>query len=70
MIFLTALTLCEVKSPEKRRSKKLIGTLGLGEPSDILAIADGMRWYGYVLKGSDDERKRTLDFEVVRRRRE
>ena len=40
------------------------------ETLDKLAKANGMRWYGQVLRRDSDEvLRRALDFEVVRRRK-
>ena len=62
--------MCGVKLTENKSSEELMELLGLEETLDRLAKANGMRWYGHVLRrDSDDVLKRTLGFEVVGRRR-
>ena len=43
-------TMCGVKLVEKRNAEELINMLGLKEAVDKLARANGMRWYGHVLR--------------------
>ena len=43
-------TMCNVKLEDKRNTAKLINMLELKEAADKLARANGVRWYGHVLK--------------------
>ena len=42
--------MCCVKLVDKRNTAELINMLGLKEPADKLARANGVRWYGHVLR--------------------
>ena len=54
----------------EKRSQELMSLLGLEGTLDRLARASGVRWYGHVSrKGGDDVLRKSLDFEVVARRR-
>ena len=58
--------MCRVKIIEKRRSQELMSLLGLKDTLDRLARVSGVRWYGHVLRGdNDDVLRRVLDFEVA-----
>ena len=42
--------MCSVKLVDQRNTEKLMDMLGLKEALDKLARANGMRWYGHVLR--------------------
>ena len=42
--------MCSVKLVDKRNTKQLINMLGLKGAADKLARANGMRWYGHILR--------------------
>ena len=63
--------MCGVKLRDRRNTEDLREMLGLEESVEQLARANGVRWYGHVLR-KDDEHvlRKALEFEVdVRRRR-
>ena len=63
--------MCGVKLKDRESSEELMNRLGLKERVEHLAKANGVRWYGHVLrKEKDDILRRALAFEVdgVRRR--
>ena len=45
--------MCGVKLMEKRKTEELMTMLGLKETVDQLANANGVRWYGDVLRKDD-----------------
>ena len=47
--------MCSVKLVDKRNTVELMNMLGLKEAADKLAMANGMRWYGYVLRRRDED---------------
>ena len=54
---------------EKRRSQELTSLLGLKDTLDGPTRANGVRWYGHVLRRDDGiALRRALDFEVARKR--
>ena len=42
--------MCGVKLMDKRHTKELMDMLGLKKAPDMLARANGVRWYGHVLR--------------------
>ena len=42
--------MCNVKLVDKRNTEELMDMLRLKEATDKLASANGMRWYGHVLR--------------------
>lgn len=59
--------MCGVKLFDKRRTKDLIGMLGLKELMEWLARVNGVRWYGYVLRKDEEHILRgVIIFEVNR----
>ena len=65
-----ARAMCGVKLMEKKRSEDLMAMLGIEETMDQLAKANGVRWYGHVLRRDDGHYlRRALEFEVIGRRR-
>ena len=53
-----------------QRSAVLMFMLGFSETIDQLAMANSVRWYGYVLRGDDGHvLRRALDFEVEGQRK-
>ena len=58
------------KLRDRKESEELMDRLGLKETADRLAKANGVRWYGHVLrKEKDDALRRALAFEVEGSRR-
>ena len=47
--------MCHVKLVDKRNTEKLMSVLGLKEAADKLARANGMRWYGPVLRRPEED---------------
>ena len=57
--------MCGVKLMDKKKTKDLMNMLGLEETVDQLAKANGVRWYGHVLRRDDDDiLRKALEFEV------
>ena len=62
--------MCGVKLMNRKRTEDLMQMLGLEEAVDRLAKANGIRWYGHVLKRDDGHvLRRALEFEVGGTRR-
>ena len=62
--------MCGVKPVEKRNTAELMDMLGLRETIDGLAKANGVRWYGHVLRREEDNvLKKALRFTVEGQRR-
>ena len=62
--------MCGVKLMDKKNTEELMGMLGLKETVDKLAKANGVRWYGHVLRRQDDDiLRKALEFSVEGRRR-
>ena len=47
--------MCGMKLADKKNTKELMDMLGLGETVDKLAKANGVRWYGHVLRREEDD---------------
>ena len=47
--------MCGVKLMEKKNTKELMDMLGLSETMEKLAKANGVRWYGHVLRRDEDD---------------
>ena len=47
--------MCGVKLVNKRNTVELMDMLGLKEAADKLVIANGIRWYGHVLRRPDED---------------
>ena len=47
--------LCGVKLMDKRNTEKLMDMLGLKEAADKLVRANGVRWYGHVLRRPEED---------------
>ena len=57
--------MCGVKLMDRRNTEQLMDMLGLDETLDGLAKANGMRWYGHILRREDDDvLRKALDFRV------
>ena len=57
--------MCGVKLSDRRNSATLMGLLGLKETADKLAKANGVRWYGHVLRREDNDiLQKALTYEV------
>ena len=57
--------MCGVKLMDKKKTDVMMCMLGLNESIDKLAKANGVRWFGHVLRRpNDDILQRTLRFEV------
>ena len=46
--------MCDVKLVDKRNTDKLMDMLGLKEAADKLTRANGIRWYGHVLRQPEE----------------
>ena len=63
-------TMCGVKLMEKRKTEDLMDLLGLKETIEGLARANGVRWYGHVLRREEGNAlRRALDFNMDGRRK-
>ena len=61
-------TMCGAKLMERRRTKDLMEMLGLKETVVQMAKANGVRWYGHVLRRDDGHvLRKALEFEVKQR---
>ena len=59
-----------VQLEDKKRSTDLMLMLGLDETIDQLAMANGVRWYGHVLRREDGHVLiSALDFEIDGKRK-
>ena len=57
--------MCSQKVVDKKTTEEQMDKLGLKETIDRLATANGVRWYGHVLRRDDDSVLRAaLSFEV------
>ena len=55
---------------DRKTTEEQMGMLGLKETIDWLATANGVRWYGHVLRRDDDSVLRiALDLEVSGKRK-
>ena len=50
-------TMCEVKLVDRKNMEELMQMLGLKETLDRMAKANGVRWYGDVIRRLDDTEK-------------
>ena len=61
---------CGQKVDDRKTNEEQIGMLGLRESIVRLATANGVRWYGHVLRRDDDSVLRVaLDLEVSSKRK-
>ena len=62
--------MCSQKIVDRKTTEEQMDMLGLKENIDRLATANGVRWYGHVLKRDDDSvLVVALDLEVSRNRK-
>ena len=62
--------MCGAKLMERRRTEDLMEMLGLKETVVQMAKANGVRWYGHVLRRDDDHvLRKALEFEVKGKRK-
>ena len=62
--------MCGQKVVDRKTTEKEMGMLALKETMDRLARANGVRWYGHVLRRDDDSVLRVaLDLEVSDKRK-
>ena len=47
-------SMCEVKLVDGKKMEELMEMLGLKETLDGMAKANGVRWYGHVIRRKDD----------------
>ena len=61
---------CGVKLRDRRSTEDLREMLGLEEPLELRARANGVRWYGHVLR-KDDEHvlRKAMEFELDAKRK-
>ena len=65
-----ARAMCGAKLVEKKRTEDLIEMLGLKETVVQIAKANGVRWYGHVLRRDDGHvLNKALEFEVKGKRK-
>ena len=58
--------MCGAKLMEKKRTEDLMEMLGLKETAVQIAKANGVRWYGHVLRRDDGHvLRKALEFEAV-----
>ena len=66
----TERAMCSAKVMEKKRTEDLMEMLGLKETVVQMAKANGLRWYGHVLRKDDGYvLRKALEFEVKGKRR-
>ena len=46
-------SMCKVKSVDRKKMEDLMDMLGLKETLDRMAKANGVRWYGHVIRRDD-----------------
>ena len=62
--------MCGAKLTEKKRTEDLVEMLGLKETAVQMAKANGVRWYGHVLRRDDGHvLRKALEFEVRGKRK-
>ena len=62
--------MCGAKLMEKKRTEDLMELLGLKETDVQMAKANGLSWYGHVLRGDDGHvLRKALEFEVRGKRK-
>ena len=58
-------SMCGVKLVDRKNTEELIKMLGLKETLDKMAKANGVRWYGHVVRRDDESiLKKAMMFEV------
>ena len=63
-------SMCGVKLVDRRKMEELMEMLGLKEVLDRMAKANGVRWYGHVIRRDDDNiPKKVMMIEVNRKRK-
>ena len=63
-------SVCGVKLVDKKKMEDLMEILGLKETLDRMAKANGVRWYGHVIRRDDDNiLKKAMTMEVNRKRK-
>ena len=66
----TERAMCGAKLIEKKRTEDLMDMLGLKETAVQMAKANGVRWYGHVLRRDDGHvLRKALEFEVKGKRK-
>ena len=62
--------MCGAKLMEKKRTEDLMEMLGLKETAVQMAKANGVRWYGHVLRRDEGHvLRKALEFEVKGKRK-
>ena len=62
--------MCGVKLVDRKNMKELTEMLGLKETLDRMAKANGVRWYGHVIRRDDDNiLKKAIMFKVNKQRK-
>ena len=58
-------SMCGIKLVDRKNTEELMKMLGLKETLDKMATANGVRWYGHVVRRDDDSiLKKAMMFEV------
>ena len=47
-------SMCGIKLADRKNMEELMEMLGLKKTLDRMAKANGVRWYGHVIRGDDD----------------
>jgi len=62
--------MCGVKLIERKNTREMIKKLGLSGAIEAVAKANGMRWYGHVLRRAEDNAlRKALEFKVEGKRK-
>ena len=62
--------MCGVKMMDRKNTDELMDMLGLHETMDKMAKANGVRWYGHILRREDgDVLQNSLKFKVDEQKR-
>ena len=64
-------SMCEVKLVPRNNMEELMEMLGFRQTLDRMAKANGVRWYGHVIRGDDDNiLRKTMMLEVNGKRKQ
>ena len=62
-------SMCGVKLVDRKKMEELMEMLGLKETLDRMAKANGVRWYGHVIRRDDNILKKAIMLEVNGKRK-
>ena len=63
-------TMCGVKSVDRKNMEDVMEMLGLKETLNRMAKANGVRWYGHVIRKDDDNILKAMMMEVNGKRKQ